>query len=93
MRFARDMLTSERDMQHSLREIKNKALIWITPHPFSPIRKAQGKLPLTKTSFRVSGFLTIFSFQKRKDGVKNIAWELREDNSRKHKRTADEHSS
>ena len=29
------MLTSERDMQHSLREIKNKALIWITHQHFS----------------------------------------------------------
>ena len=36
------------------------AIILITPHPFSPIRKAQGKLPLTKTSFRVSGFLPSF---------------------------------
>jgi hypothetical protein len=45
MRFARDMLTSERDMQHSLRERKNNfrfILVWFLFATFSSPKEKVG---------------------------------------------------
>jgi hypothetical protein len=43
MRFARDMLTSERDMQHSLREINNHIYIYLVSFLFATFSFQQRK--------------------------------------------------